>query len=223
MDSVDIKLIILVASVPIVYEMWKFIASKFGKVEINETIFPRSKTIPIYQSQLFKLMNFREDSSVLRSQEILVKLFAEAVKTIDVAVYHISKKELCFALIKAKKRGVEVRVIVDGSSEGLRAVKDCIDKIMRPVEIPVRIYRESMMHIKMCLIDVPDKDDSIVQLVAGSPKSRLPANGLTITGSMNWSREGMAANEEMFVVTSNKNICQVSKVEFEQLWNDSDM
>lgn len=218
MDSTLSSMLVLLAAIPIFYKAWKLIEKKSNNDEINEAIFPRGQHQQ-FHSQLFQSMPLKDDTAY-RASEILQHLFAEAKSSIDIAVYHISAASLLPPLIEAKKRGVDVRVIIDHSSFGLGAVNGCVNRL-RNAGIEVNVFHSNiMMHMKMCLIDVPRKG-ILARTHRGS--SRLPANGLTVTGSMNWSREAITTNQEMYVVTSNRNICEVSKSEFEAMWRKSEM
>lgn len=222
MDSSDIKLIASLVAIGFIgKQTWKFIKNRRSDEEINEAIFTRVENMK-FHSKFFKTMEFRPNPA-MRAGEILVNLFQRSKKSIDVAVYHLSVKMLSEALIDAKRRGINVRVIVDQSSYGLGAVNMHVDN-MRSAGVSTRIYHDNiMMHMKMCLIDVPEggfKNSVASALDFG--ESKLPANGLTVTGSMNWSREAVTSNQEMFIVTSNKNICQDSKNYFEVMWANSE-
>lgn len=210
MEAVNWKVmagVTAVVVVPIIYELWKFFTAE---EEINEAFFPSTEEEWNFKAKIFQTMRFRPDKA-RRGAEMLSQLIAEAKSTIDVAMFLFCEFELSEAVLAAKKRGVEVRCIFDRSSK-LNSADGAIARKMIKNGIRVKTPKIDMMHIKMCLIDVAL--DGSEQAKA----SRLPANGLTITGSMNWTREGLTSNQEMFIVTSNKDICQRSKRAYEVIW-----
>ncbi|ADY73233.1 phospholipase D/Transphosphatidylase [Desulfurobacterium thermolithotrophum DSM 11699] len=116
---------------------------------------------------------------------------------IDVAVFSFTSKPIARALIKAHKKGVKVRVIID---QGTARARNCVGPILEAEGIPVRYKRGSgggLMHNKYAVID-----------------------GKTlITGSFNWTRSAEKRNDENLVVIKNANeVIKAYKDNFEKLW-----
>lgn len=169
-------------------------------------------------------ISFNKELESTHTQELLENLIMSAQKTIQIAMYIFTNKTLGEALINAHARGVKVSVVVDHSMENSKGSKihDLHNR-----GIPIRVFREGTMHLKLCLIDVP-YDTKVKKLVYSTTPTQseftpicLPPNGITITGSLNWTREALLNNEENFIVSSNKQLCECSATKFYKIWNSS--
>lgn len=120
----------------------------------------------------------------------LLSLIQQANTKIYAAVYMITDKNIADALINAKKRGVDVKVIVDASSVDSSFGKGIL---LKKNNIDVFVYRSGVkktatkmrfnpiMHHKFALID-----------------NRL------WTGSFNWTKAANFKNQENVIITDNK-------------------
>jgi cardiolipin hydrolase len=126
----------------------------------------------------------------------LAWLIKGAKKEIVVAVYAFSSKYLGQGLSGALKRGVKIRVILDGDN-ARKAYS--IDEWLTGEGIDVRYItvRGGNMHHKFMLID----------------GKRL------ITGSYNFTNESEFRNYEAAIFTNNKVLIQSFAAEFERLWS----
>lgn len=175
-------------------------------------------------SALAQGITFDHELISTHTQELLENLIRSAQQSIRIAMYIFTNNVLGEALINAHARGVEISVVVDQSMENSKGSKihDLHDR-----GIPVRVFRDGTMHLKLCLIDVPFDPRVKRILLTKAPKPnemapvQLPASGITITGSLNWTREALLNNEENFIVASDKNICEVSATKFYKIWNSS--
>ncbi len=126
----------------------------------------------------------------------LSKLIKAAKGDIAVAAYAFSSKYLGNALSAARKRGVKVRILLDGAN----ARKSySIDEWFVGEGIEVRFIeiKRGCLHHKFMLI-----------------------NGkLLMTGSYNFTNESEFRNHEGAVFTNNKALIQSFAAEFERLWN----
>lgn len=175
-----------------------------------------------YQSRLTKHIIFSDDK-VLHAAELLVNLVLSANRSIHLAMYIFTSIPLVNALKTVKDRNVQVMVMIDQSME-VSSAKSV--EILSKAGIPIRICPPTMHH-KVCLIDVPydEKKRKLVPLPTSKPFPKpvtLPATGATITGSLNWTREGLINNGENFIVTTNQNVCEASAVAFYELWNSKE-
>ena len=114
--------------------------------------------------------------------EGVIPLINQAEESIDLSIFFLTHKNASKALVKAKKRGVKVRVIVDatGATNGYSK-----HKYLRENGIDVK--EESWggkMHMKAALID----------------KKHI------IIGSMNWTSAGESKNDENTLVVLNDSI-----------------
>jgi phosphatidylserine/phosphatidylglycerophosphate/cardiolipin synthase-like enzyme len=131
---------------------------------------------------------------------VLTNLYNNAKKKIDVAIYSFTQPEILKALTNAKKRGVDVRVIVDREQSNGNVMKHTINTLLID-KIPVKVNTHSgLMHLKMSVID-----DSIAT-----------------TGSYNYSKAATDTNDEMFVVVNDPDFAKKCENYFNRMWNDND-
>ncbi|KAK3870745.1 hypothetical protein Pcinc_024051 [Petrolisthes cinctipes] len=110
----------------------------------------------------------------------LVKVLDSARESIVVCLYCLSCKDLIDALVRAKKRGVHVRVLLDRNmcTEVCQRTMD----ILRENNIPARPnHRSLMMHHKFAIVDAPTENDYQPQEAGtmdhkGNTISHQPAN-----------------------------------------------
>ncbi len=126
-------------------------------------------------------------------------------KTIDIAVYDFTSRPLSKALVKAKNRGVKIRVILDRSANGPDN-KYTKYSFLKANGIDVRFAvshvawdRKGLMHNKFAVID-----DSVV-----------------ITGSANWTASAFKINDENVLIIKRFDIANVYEKEFNYLWKRS--
>jgi len=126
----------------------------------------------------------------------LVRLIKAAKKEIVVAAYAFSSKYLGQALSAALKRGLKVRVLLDGDN-ARKAYS--IDEWLAGEGIDVRFIeiKRGSLHHKFMLIDCK----------------------LIITGSYNFTNESEFRNHEAAIFTNHKGLIQSFTAEFERLWN----
>ncbi len=131
---------------------------------------------------------------------VLTNLYNNAKKKIDVAIYSFTQPEILKALTNAKKRGVDVRVIVDREQSNGNVMKHAINTLLID-KIPVKVNTHSgLMHLKMSVID-----DSIAT-----------------TGSYNYSKAATDTNDEMFVVVKDTAFAKKCENYFNRMWNDNE-
>lgn len=211
-------------------EICHYFASKYEKKllnnvsEINEIVFTRQ---PIeLHTRLTKGIVFDPDP-IHHATDVIKHLISSAHKTIFLAMYILTSEPLTDALLKAHNRGVEVWVLVDGSMRNSSSSK--IDRLVS-AGVKLRIANPTMHH-KLCLLDVPyDNDKRKLRQRAKTPVKQLkdtfdkicfPRHGVTITGSLNWTRDALLSNRENFTITSNTNVCERSAAEFFDIWEQA--
>ena len=126
----------------------------------------------------------------------LVRLTQAAAKEISVAAYAFSSKYLGNALVKAMKRGVKVRLILDMNN----ARKSySIDEWLIENGIDVRFIKlkRGCMHHKILIVD----------------SLRL------MTGSYNFTNDSEFRNHEAAIFTDDGNLIASFIAEFERLWS----
>jgi phosphatidylserine/phosphatidylglycerophosphate/cardiolipin synthase-like enzyme len=125
----------------------------------------------------------------------------EALKTTQsrlwIAMYSFTNENLANAAIEAKNRGVDVRVIVEKQQAGGKYSQH--DELAA-AGIPVRIdTNPNLMHHKFAVLD----------------------ETYVITGSMNWTGNGVNENNENVMVIDSLELNQQFANEFEKVWEES--
>lgn len=140
--------------------------------------------------------------------DVLTNAFDDTVRahidaaqaTIDYAVYNTSFVGIANALNAARARGVQVRVISEGSTSN-GALDD-----LHP-EIPVLLRTDgagSGMHNKFIVID-----------------AELPAAAHTITGSTNMTNASLFNDANNLVIVYDQALARAYRSEFEEMWGGS--
>jgi len=127
----------------------------------------------------------------------ILAAIASATKTIDVAAYIFTSKDVATALDEAKQRGVKVRVLADAKDNGGRY--SAVTWLQRK-GVPVRLNdKYAIQHNKFMVID-----------------------GITTqTGSFNYTSSAIRRNaENTLVIWNNKATAQAYQQEFNRLWQE---
>lgn len=185
--------------------------------ELNEMIFTRD---PLnYKLRLTRNIKFTRGETQ-HVMETLENIILSARKSVHVAMYIFTCEQLASALIEVHNRGVQVLVVVDHSMESSTGTK--VTRLS-DAGVAVRIHREKTLHHKMCLIDVAYKGNKFPQPKVTTVRTvPIPSNGLVVSGSLNWTREGLMGNEENFSVNSKNSICQRAAKKFFEIWKSSE-
>jgi len=126
----------------------------------------------------------------------LLRLIKAAKGNIVVAAYAFSSKYLGNALSEAFKRGVKVRIILDGD---IARKAYSIDEWLAGEGIDVRFVevKGGCLHHKFMIID----------------------GKILMTGSYNFTNESEFRNHEAAIFTNNKALIQSFAAEFDRIWN----
>lgn len=128
----------------------------------------------------------------------VIPLINQAKEYIYIPTFVLTDRKVAAALIEAKNRGVEVKIIIDALNASVQHSKH---KELRSSGIQVKTENYAgKMHSKSMIID--DK--------------------YTITGSMNFSYSGENKNDENLIVIEDKNIAKVYKEFFIYQWGRID-
>ena len=133
-----------------------------------------------------------------RPLEQLVRTYDHAKRYIFVAVYGLTSPLTVKALVEAKRRGVDVRVVTD--RERLVDVKQQTAlSTLREAGIPIKINRhDSLMHLKQAVID----------------------DEINTNGSMNQTTSGNRYNDERLDIIKDHAISVKAREKFLSLWKD---
>ena len=151
---------------------------------------------------LFGISNIYADTQVYFSpnggcQDTIISEIGKASKTIDIAMYYLTSREIAQELVKAKDRNVKVRVVLDQSQE-TQAYSKSRYLIKRGFE--VKYYAGSgLMHNKFAIID----------------------SKVLITGSFNWTPTADQKNEENLLIMTDKELIKKYEDSFKYLWERS--
>lgn len=128
----------------------------------------------------------------------LVALYDRARRYIYVAIYGITYPPAVKALVSAKKRGVDVRVITD--REKLKDPKQLAAlETLRLAGIPIRVnLHENLMHLKQVVVD----------------------DEVNTSGSMNQTTSGHRYNDERLDVITDPVTSAKARDKFLAMWND---
>ncbi|MCH9630914.1 MAG: Cardiolipin synthase [Chlamydiia bacterium] len=108
---------------------------------------------------------------------LIKELIDQASSTIDIAMFTLTHKELINSLIKAKERGVSIKIYLDRTSSN-GASKKAFEKI-KSASIPVFTnVGQELLHHKMMLVD----------------------GSVFVLGSANWTGSAFAKNQDFFLI-----------------------
>lgn len=131
--------------------------------------------------------------------KILIKEMNTAQKNLNVAIYSLTKEDIANAIIDAKKRGVDVKVITDKEESQSKSQKPILDKLKQD-GIPIKINSHpGLMHLKLSIID--DKT--------------------ACGGSYNYTSNATKENDENLIVMRDSNIVNDYVTEFNSMWNNT--
>ena len=130
----------------------------------------------------------------------LAALYDQATRSIYVAVYRLTYPPIVKALVAAKKRGVDVRVLTD--REGLDDPKVASAlTTLHLAGVPIRINRhDALMHLKQAVID----------------------DEVNTSGSMNQTGSANRYNDERLDVIRDRVTTGKAREKFLALWKDEE-
>ncbi|MBS0180974.1 MAG: hypothetical protein JSS39_01115 [Nitrospira sp.] len=133
-----------------------------------------------------------------RPLEHLVRMYDRAQRYIFVAVYGLTSPLTVKALVEAKRRGVDVRIVTDRERLADAKQRTALSAL-REAGIPIKINRhDSLMHLKQAVID----------------------DEINTNGSMNQTTSGNRYNDERLDIIRDHAIAVKAREKFLLLWND---
>jgi mitochondrial cardiolipin hydrolase len=141
---------------------------------------------------------FTRSNSVADAIERLIQATQVSV---DAALYRLNSQRLTHALDEAHKKGVGVRLVIDGNKyQESPATRQLLSSHRLPFRVAYgRDGAGSKMHHKFALLD-----DNVV-----------------LTGSYNWTFASEEENHENVLVLREPRLVGVYQAEFEALWADA--
>jgi len=128
---------------------------------------------------------------------IIIKNIDNAKEFINIAMYTFTDREIAQAILKAKDRGVDIKIYLDRSQVNAKYGKSryFVNNGIEAIRISSNNY---IMHNKFAVID----------------------NKIVITGSYNWTASAGERNDENLLVIDNENIIKKYQNQFNNLWNN---
>ncbi len=141
------------------------------------------------------------------AREAILYEIEDAKKEINVAMYIFTDRELANSLVSAKKRGVKVKILLDGkSAEEIGYSKHYffseknIDVRLDNAHKTYEDKYQGIMHNKFAIID----------------------NHTLITGSYNWTHSAEELNDEnLLIIKDEKKLIRKFRDKFKELWDRS--
>ena len=131
--------------------------------------------------------------------DVVIGFIDQTHASLDAAVYSITHDGIADALIRAKGRGVEVRILTDKTQAGNASADD---ERMEASGIAVRRdHITGLMHHKFMISDCHCDGEQALA-----------------TGSFNWTASADTRNMENFVIIRLKYAITEFQVEFDRLW-----
>jgi competence ComEA-like helix-hairpin-helix protein len=130
-------------------------------------------------------------------ESIIIKNIDNAEEFINIAMYTFTDREIAQAILRAKDRGVDIKIYLDRSQVNAKYSKSryFINNGMEGIRISSNNY---IMHNKFAVID----------------------NEIVITGSYNWTASAGKRNDENLLVIDDKNIIKKYQNQFNNLWSN---
>ena len=128
---------------------------------------------------------------------IIIKNIDDAKEFINIAMYTFTDIEIAQAILKAKDRGVNIKIYLDRSQVNAKYGKSryFVNNGIEGIRISSNNY---IMHNKFAVID----------------------NKIVITGSYNWTASAGERNDENLLVIDDENIIKKYQNQFNNLWNN---
>jgi len=127
-------------------------------------------------------------------QEAVIAEISHAQKSIDIAMYSFTSREIAQALVEAKERKIKIRIVLDKAQKKERYSKS---RYFLNKGFDVKFHVGSgLMHNKFAVVD----------------------GKVLITGSFNWTAAAEKKNEENLLILTDESLIKTYEVRFEHLW-----
>ena len=128
--------------------------------------------------------------------EHVIQAINSANNSIDIAMYSFTLDEIGEAVVKAKQRGVRVRVVVEKQQVSKYS------EYWRMIENNVSVFNDTnsgFMHDKFAVID----------------------GKIVLTGSYNWTKHATYSNNENLIIINSKEVASEYEQEFERIYSEA--
>lgn len=130
-------------------------------------------------------------------QEAVITEITKAQKTIDIAMYSFTSREIAQALVEAQARHVMIRIVLDKAQRKERYSKSRY-LISKGIDVKFH-FGPGLMHNKFAVID----------------------GRALLTGSFNWTASANKRNEENLLILMDNDLIKKYEERFEYLWQGS--
>lgn len=135
-----------------------------------------------------------------KPEQLLIKTMQSARTSIDIAINAMNHEEIVKAILEARIRGVQVRIITDRSESANGSQAEKLKSLLEG-GIPIKENsRKGLMDLKMTIVD----------------------DQAATTGSFNYTVNAATTNDEMLVVVRDPATVKQWKQQFETMWNDTE-
>lgn len=135
-----------------------------------------------------------------KPEQLLIRTLQEARTSIDIAINAINHDEIVKAILEARIRGIQIRIITDRSESANAPQAEKLKSLLEG-GIPIKENsRKGLMDLKLSIID----------------------EQAAATGSFNYTVNAATNNDEMLVVVRDSAAVKQWKQQFETMWNDTD-
>ncbi|WP_240546291.1 phospholipase D-like domain-containing protein [Paenibacillus artemisiicola] len=132
-------------------------------------------------------------------EKLLIGVIDGAERTLDIAIYSLTKPDIVDAIKRAKNRGVAVRLITDRIQAQGKSQKEAL-KLLGSAGVPMKLNTHSgLMHLKMTIAD----------------------GKTATTGSFNYSKAASTDNDEVLMVLRDEGVAESFAHQFESMWTDT--
>lgn len=126
--------------------------------------------------------------------EKIVSLIDRAIKSVHVMMFAFTSRDIAMALVRARNRGLDVRVIMEGFQASNRW---SVYSFLKDNEVPVILDKNpGVFHHKVMIVD----------------------GKYTLTGSFNYTNSAQRYNDENFLIITDPSISKTFERKFEYYW-----
>ena len=131
-----------------------------------------------------------------KNEKYLIEMIRTCMKSLDIAIFSITRDNFAKAIIEVFKRGIKVRVIADD---------ECVKNYGSDV-------------YKLAVAGIPCKTDSNAQFHMHN-KYAIIDESVIITGSFNWTTQAINSNQENLLFYEDKKLAEQYTNEYNKLWD----
>lgn len=131
-----------------------------------------------------------------KNEKYLIEMLRTCKKSLNVAIFSITRDNFAKAIIEVFKKGIDVKIIADD---------ECVKNYGSDV-------------YKLAAAGIPCKTDSNAQFHMHN-KYAIIDESVIITGSFNWTTQAINNNQENLFFYEDKQIAEQYSKEFNNLWN----